>query len=220
MNIAPKDPQAPASRRPLASRNSGWAKSLASRLVVAGVRPNRISQGSIVAAALGTVFFAASPFGAGFIQGLLLLLAAGAAQARLICNLLDGMVAIEGGLAEKNGPFWNEAPDRVADLLLIGGAGIAAGNPALGFLAAALAMATAYVRELGRAEGFSPDYSGPMAKPHRMAALTIGTVVAAFAPLDSTSEGMLNLTLWIIVIGSAATIIRRSLRLISALSAR
>lgn len=204
------------SRRPLASRNAAWAKSLASRLVLADITPNQISRASVGLAALGTFFFALSPFGPGLLQGFFLLLAAGAAQGRLACNLLDGMVAIEGGQAEKDGPFWNEVPDRIADLLLLGGAGIAAGNATLGFLAATLAIATAHVRELGRAEGFPPDYSGPMAKPHRMAALTVGTVLAAFY----AAEWTLTVTLWIIALGSAATIVRRSLRLISALKAR
>jgi phosphatidylglycerophosphate synthase len=214
------DPGAPIARRPLASRNAGWAKSLASKLVAAEVTPNQISRASIGFAALGTFLFALAPRAPGILEWLLLLLAAGTIQARLICNLLDGMVAIEGGQAEKDGPFWNEAPDRVADLLLLGGAGMAAGNPALGFLTAVLAIATAYIRELGRAEGLPPDYSGPMAKPQRMAALTIGTVVAAFSPFGTTAEGVLSLTLWIVVAGTAATILRRSLRLISALKAR
>jgi hypothetical protein len=55
-----------------------------------------------------------------------------------------------------------------------------------------------------------------MAKPQRMAALTLGTVAAAFlAP-----EWTLTLTLWIIVAGTAATLLRRSIRLIAALKAR
>jgi hypothetical protein len=77
----------------------------------------------------------------------------------------------------------------------------------LASLAAALAIATAYIRELGRAEGFAPDFSGPMAKPHRMAVLTIRHLVAAlYAP-----NGRCTATLWIIVAGTAATILRRSL---------
>ena len=87
---------------------------------------------------------------------------------------------------------------------------------ALGLLAASLAIATAYIRELGRAEGFPPDFSGPLAKPQRMAVLTAGTVLAAFY----ASEWTLTVTLWIIVGGTAVTVIRRSMTLINSLKSR
>ena len=204
------------SRRPLTSRNSGWAKALSTRLAVSRVTPNRISQASIAFAALGCLLFWAAAQTGGLVQSVVLILAAASIQLRLICNLLDGMVAIEGGKSSPTGPFWNEAPDRVADALFLAGAGLAAGHPALGFAAASLAIATAYVRELGRAEGFPPDFSGPMAKPHRMAALTVGCVCAAIY----AAEWTLLITLWIIILGSAVTILRRSVRLLSALSSR
>ena len=166
-------------------------------------------------AALGFLLYWLSTNG-GFLQFLALLHAAATLQARLVCNLIDGMVAIEGGRGAKDGPFWNEAPDRVSDLLFFTGAGLAAGNPALGLLAAALAMATAYIRELGRAEGFPPDFSGPLAKPQRMAVLTAGSVLAALYATHWT----LTVTLWIIAFGTAATVIRRSWSLINNLKAR
>ncbi len=210
----------PQNRRPLGSRNAAWAKSLAVRAVQKGITPNQISQLSVACAALGTLFYTVSPFGPGILQWLMLILAAGVCQARLVCNLIDGMVAVEGGQGTKDGPFWNEAPDRVSDLLLLTGAGIAAGNPGLGMFASALAILTAYLRELGRAEGFTPDFSGPMAKPQRMAVLTVGTILAAFAPFGTTATGLLTLTLWIIVAGTAATAVRRALFLTDALKER
>ena len=208
------EPAAP-NRRPLTSRNTAWARRLSAWAVDRGYTPNQISRASIGASAIGAICFALSPYGPGILQWFWLLLAAAACQARLVCNLIDGMVAIEGGKGAKDGPFWNEVPDRLSDLFLLTGAGIAAGNPGLGALAAALAIATAYLRELGRAEGFPPDFSGPMAKPHRMAALTGGTVVAAFY----ASEWTLGLTLWIIIAGTALTLLSRSVRLIKALKA-
>jgi phosphatidylglycerophosphate synthase len=203
-------------RRPLASRKSAWAGRLAAWAVEQGYTPNQISRASIGFAALGALFYSLSPFGFGLLQFLWLILAAATVQARLVCNLIDGMVAVEGGQGEKDGPFWNEAPDRLSDLFLLIGAGIAAGNPGLGTLAAALAIAAAYVRELGRAEGFPPDFSGPLAKPQRMAVLTVGTVIAAVY----STEWTLTWTLWIIVAGTALTIASRSMRLISNLKKR
>lgn len=206
----------PENRRPLTSRNSAWAGRLASWAVTRGITPNQISQASMGFAALGFTLYALSVLGPGILQFLCLFLAAATLQARLVCNLIDGMVAIEGGKGAKDGPFWNEAPDRVSDLLFFAGAGIAAGHPTLGLLAASLAIATAYIRELGRAEGFPPDFSGPLAKPQRMAVLTAGTVLAAFY----ASEWTLTATLWILVAGTAITILSRSLRIIKALKAK
>jgi phosphatidylglycerophosphate synthase len=208
-------PDAPENRRPLTSRNSAWAAKLASWAVAKGITPNRISQASMGFAALGLLLYWLSTTG-GLLQFLCLILAAATLQARLVCNLIDGMVAIEGGRGAKDGPFWNEAPDRASDLLFFAGAGIAAGNPALGLLAAALAIATAYIRELGRAEGFPPDFSGPLAKPQRMAGLTAGTVIAALY----ATEWTLTVTLWIIAAGTAATILRRSWTLIDKLKTK
>jgi phosphatidylglycerophosphate synthase len=203
-------------RRPLTSRNSAWAARLASWAVTREITPNQISQASMGFAAAGFFLYALSTQGDGLSQFLCLILAAASVQARLVCNLIDGMVAIEGGKGAKDGPFWNEAPDRVSDLLFFAGAGLAAGRPDLGLLASVLAIATAYIRELGRAEGFPPDFSGPLAKPQRMAVLTAGTAIAALY----ASEWTLTATLWIVVAGTAITILRRSLTLISKLKTR
>ncbi|WP_226341249.1 CDP-alcohol phosphatidyltransferase family protein [Gemmobacter serpentinus] len=209
----------PANRRPISARNSRFARSAASRLAESDITPNQISQASIGFAALGLLVFWGASATIGVLQSMLLVVAAAAIQARLICNLLDGMVAVEGGKSSDTGPFWNEAPDRIADILLLWGAGLAAGHPALGLGAAALAVGTAYLRELGRAEGLAPDFSGPMAKPHRMAALTIGALAAALLPVTMTAAAILNLTLWVIVIGLVATIARRTWRLLAGLQA-
>jgi phosphatidylglycerophosphate synthase len=215
-DLDPEEQPAKSSRRPLASRGSAWAGRLSGWAIEHGLTPNQISRLAVALSAAGALCFTLSPFGPGILQWFWLLLAAASCQARLVCNLIDGMVAIEGGHGTKDGPFWNEAPDRLSDLFLFVGAGLAAGNLALGTLAAALAIAAAYIRELGRAEGFAPDFSGPMAKQHRMAALTLGAIVAAFY----ASEWTLSVTLWIIVAGTGLTILLRSLRLIQALKSR
>src|SRR5207253_4121808 len=119
-----------------------------------------------------------------------LLLAAASIQMRLVCNLLDGMVAVEHDQGSPVGPVWNELPDRIADTLFLASAGYAAslagahggwpGGVAAGWICAVGAVTTAYVRELGRGLGLAADFSGPMAKPHRMAALTAAAVVPVF----------------------------------------
>jgi len=74
-----------------------------------------------------------------------------------------------GGISSPTGPLWNEMPDRAADVSILVGVGYAStGNPTLGWLAAVVAVATAYVRAEARASGRPNDFCGPMAKPHRM----------------------------------------------------
>jgi len=209
------------SRRPIAARNTGWADKTARWLARTGITPNQISMASMVFGALaaGLFFLAAERFGerdlwvrAGLLVGAIL-----AIQMRLLCNLFDGMVAVEGGKGAKDGPFWNEFPDRVADLLIFAGVGYAGGYPELGWAVGGLAVMAAYVRELGRAVGLDADFVGPMAKQHRMALLCIGTLIACFEHLWHWSGKTLFFTLVIIAIGTAVTIIRRSVRQVRAL---
>lgn len=209
----------PDSRRPLASRQTRLARRAASWLVGRGITPNQISQLAMVFAAVGFLSFALSWLAGPVPRGVLLLLAAVCCQARLVCNLLDGMVAIEGGKAAKDGPFWNEAPDRLSDTLLLCGAGFACGAPALGAVATVGAICTAYLRELRRAEGLGPDFTGPMAKQHRMAVLTLGAICAAFEGYFWTGS-VLQWALVAVILGTVITCLRRSYRIISALKLR
>src|SRR4029434_6543150 len=108
-------------------------------------------------------------------------------QLRLLCNLLDGMLAVEEGLKSATGEIFNELPDRVADVVILVGAGYAVPGvpfmPALGWLAAVLALLTAYVRALAGSLGLTQHFVGPMAKQHRMFTLTVAALVAAIGSL-------------------------------------
>ncbi|WP_424810706.1 CDP-alcohol phosphatidyltransferase family protein [Roseococcus sp. YIM B11640] len=190
-------------RRPIASRSSGWAIALSSRLARAGVTPNSISVASVGFAALGGMLMLwAHPLG--------WVLAALCVQARLVCNLLDGMVAIEGGMKTPTGAMYNEFPDRVADTFFLVPLGYAAGVEWLGWAAALLAALTAYVRVFGGSVGLAQDFSGVMAKQRRMAALTLALVLAAIeVPLFGTRWSLL-ICGWAIVLGSLATCVTRS----------
>src|SRR5262249_18347373 len=100
-------------RRPLKSRNTAWAASVARWLVRARVRPNQISLMSVAAAAL-----AALRLLRGFSLPAALFI-----QLRLLCNLMDGMVAAEGGLRSAMGEIYNDLPDRISDALILLAAG-------------------------------------------------------------------------------------------------
>lgn len=215
------DSSKPDSRRPIAARNTGWADNIARKLARTGITPNQISVASMVFGVLAAGLFlgAAEQFGersvwarAGLLVGAII-----AIQMRLLCNLFDGMVAVEGGKGTKDGAFWNEFPDRVADLAIFAGAGYAAGYPELGWAVGGLAVMAAYVRELGRAIGLDADFVGPMAKQHRMAFLCLGALIACFEHLWSGQGKTLLITLTIISVGTAITIIRRAVRQVLAL---
>lgn len=202
------------SRRPIAARKTGLAGRTARRLAASAVTPNQISIGSVGFAALVFATFWASAHVPAMPRAALLIIAAACCQGRLICNLLDGMVAIEGGKKTPDGPFWNEAPDRVADMLILVGLGLAADLPAQGWAAASLAVLTAYLRELGRAEGLAPDFGGPLAKPQRMALVTGGALLGVIWPQA------LVLTLALLIAGTALTAALRARRLVLALRHR
>lgn len=154
-------------------------------------------------------------------QRWLFLAAAGFIQLRLLCNLLDGMVAIEGGRRSPVGELYNEAPDRISDAATLVGAGYALGaSAAWGWGAACVALWVAYVRALAKSAGAPNDFCGPMAKPHRMALMTVtGLVVAAGGEprisvsfLRLQSFGLVNFALAMVVAGGLLTSVRRLVR--------
>ena len=208
----------PDSRRPLGSRDTAWAQALARRLAASRVTPNQISMAGMGFAGLAGLAFWGTGQAEGALRVLLLLAAALGCQARLICNLMDGLVAVEGGKRTADGAFWNEFPDRVSDTLILVGVGYGCGLPVLGWAAAAaFAVLTASVRELGRANGLPADFSGPMAKPQRMAVLTGAAVLSVAEPLWGGQGGLLRAALWLVCLGSLATALRRAVRQMRAL---
>ena len=205
-----------ADRRPIASRDTRGAQTIAKRLAAAGVAPNAISVFGMVAA-----------IGAGLLFGLtgeaefglrwLWLGGAALVQLRLLCNLFDGMVAVEREIASPLGELYNEVPDRISDVAVLIGVGYAAGGaPTLGCVAAMVALFVAYVRAMDKVAGAPNDFCGPMAKAHRMAVVTVlGLYIAAspatwrldWGPGGAWAEAAV--ALWIIIAGGVLTAIRR-----------
>lgn len=213
----------PTARRPLKTRGTRWAQALARWLAVRGVSPNGISIASLVFAALGAGALLVAPAASPGARAALFLVAAACVQLRLLCNLLDGMVAVEGGLGTPSGPVYNELPDRIADPLFLVPAGYATGlslGPELGWLAGVLALITAYIRTLGASLGLGLDFRGPMAKPQRMAALTAGLIGADLAAPWGWDGELLALALMVIVLGSSWTAVRRTGTLLRSLGDR
>ena len=219
MNQIDKDAYQPTDRRPIAAR--GWLiwQPIVRRMVKAGISANAISVAGMFAGILAGLAFASTtslPDPArwwGFASAFFI-------QMRLLANLLDGMVAIEGAKASVVGELYNEVPDRVSDSATLIGAGFAiGGNPLLGCLAALAAMFTAYVRAIGKGVGAGQVFCGPMAKQQRMAVMTATALYLAIAPRSLQPEWhwlinwqLISIALVVIAVGSLVTGVRRLLR--------
>jgi phosphatidylglycerophosphate synthase len=199
-------------RRPLKVRRATWAQMSAAWLARVGATPNQISILSFVFAVLAFVTFSLADE-----QRLYLLIAPVLVLARLICNLLDGMVAVEHKKSSPNGELFNDVPDRFADIFIILGVGLAIRRPEafpfapiqLAWIASVVAVITAYVRVLGKSLGTQSYFIGPMAKQHRMF-LVMAASVVEFVSFNSTVAGMIfYLTLILLSGGGLFTVFRR-----------
>ncbi len=218
-------------RRPLASRSWPIMQRVAAALARAGVSPNAISlAGMVFGVAGGAALATTDSLGAAElthitpVQRVLFAAAAVCVQLRLLCNLLDGMVAVEGGRASPVGELYNELPDRVSDAATLIGAGYAlSGSPEAGFVAALFAVLTAYVRAVGKGAGQGSDFSGIMSKPRRMALMTAACVAVSVLPgawmarlavdVHNLHLPFMGVVLSITAIGSACTCLGRTRRL-------
>ena len=213
-------------RRPLASRDMAFFKLLAAGLARAGISPNAISFFSVVFAIGAGLCLCGTHHLTGWALRLHWLGAACFIQLRLIANMLDGMVAVEGGKGGPTGELWNEAPDRVADAAIFVGAGFAAGSvPMLGVGAAVAAVFVAYVRALGASVGAGQIFIGPQAKPHRMFVMTLVAVVMAAVPEFHSRVGveplpLMEVALWFVIAGCVVTAWRRLARIAKFLRGR
>lgn len=216
----------PDGRRPLKSRDVPFFRALAATLARLGISPNAISFSSIVFAFGAAFALAITPHCTGWSLRLHWLIAAGFIQLRLIANMIDGMVAVEGGKGGPTGELWNEAPDRVADAAIFIGAGFAAGGEAmLGFGAALASVFVAYLRALGASVGAGQIFIGPQAKPHRMFVMTLVAVVMAAVPEMRSRAGveslpLMNVALWFVIVGCVITAWRRLARIAAFLRGR
>lgn len=225
MTESPGSPQHRTMRRNVPQRTTGWAQRTAALLQRLHLTPNMISVASVVIAAIGcTCLVLAGIHDDALPRTLLLLTAALCAPLRLLANMLDGMLAVEGGMSSPVGDLYNELPDRLSDILFLAGAGYAAtqvcGGITVGWVAASLAVLTAYVRSLGAAQGLSNHFNGPMSKPRRMWILVLGCLAALTEPLLPVPLGTsLVVALVVISLGSLVTVVVRLRRIAADLRA-
>lgn len=212
-------PMPPLDRRPIAARSHPLAQAVAAWLTRRNVSANSISIfGLVCGLAAGSAFAATREVETGaalWFAGAVLI------QLRLAANMLDGMVALARGTASPVGELYNEIPDRISDSAVLIGAGVAADDWGLGVAAALAAMATAYVRAAGKAAGAPNDFSGPMAKPHRMFLMTGVALWSAIAPRSwqpvLAGFDLVSLALIVVIAGCTLTALRRLRRIAGAL---
>ncbi|MGZ0167980.1 MAG: CDP-alcohol phosphatidyltransferase family protein [Planctomycetales bacterium] len=201
-------------RRPLKVRDAKLPQRFARWLSQKNVTPNQISLCSVLFAILAAACLLGIPRVQGPAIWGLPILAAVFIQCRLLCNLFDGMVAVEGGKSTPSGELFNDIPDRVADPLVLVAAGFATTvvpwAESLGWAAGLGAVMTAYVRTLGAAIGAPVNFCGPMAKQHRMALMTIACLASSVEHLFWDRGWSFLITLGVIVAGCVVTVGRRA----------
>lgn len=198
-------------RRPLKTRQQAWVKTFTRILVKTNITPNHISLFSVICGGFaGLAFYA---FACSHNIWWLLLATIGI-QLRLLCNLMDGLVAVEGGKSTPSGELFNDIPDRFSDVFILVGAGYGLTDISwgitLGWCAAVFAVITAYIRTLGTSLGAPTSYAGPMAKQHRMGLLTVATLCCMLEYSLFHTTYLLRYAMIVITIGSAFTCYRRA----------
>jgi phosphatidylglycerophosphate synthase len=206
-----------AERRPIATRNARWAKSLARAVSRAGISANAVSVAGVgfAASAGAALLLSRGPQWRAW-----LVAAAAGIQLRLLCNMIDGMVAVEHGRATPTGALYNDVPDRLADTVILVTAGYAAGQGELGWACAIAAMLTAYVRALGGALGTPQFFFGPQSKSQRMAVVSVAALLGALMPASERATRLITVALLVVLLGSIATAIRRLRRIAEKLNSR
>lgn len=193
-------------RRPLSIRSKEWPNKLARAVSTLGATPNGISVASVL---FGLATFTYLVFQPHQDMRLNFFLAALTIQGRLICNLLDGLVAVEGGKKSATGGLFNEVPDRFCDAFTLIGVGYACGGfpwaLELGYISTILAFFTAYIRVLGASLGTASYFIGPQAKQQRMAVCTVALLLSA----TTTWSLFLWIALIVVAFGSSMTCARR-----------
>jgi|ERR1700722_1313985 len=202
-------------RRPIKTRSALWAQAVARALLHLGISPNQVSAASLVFALAGAaLLICETRGGAGAFP---FLLTAVCIQLRLVANMLDGLLAVEGGRKTKTGELYNEIPDRIADVAFLAAAGYAsrqgAWGAALGWSASVLAVTTAYIRAIGARRGSPQDFCGPQAKQHRMLLLTVACILAFIEKWAGWPSRILFVFLILINLGTLATCVRRTIHL-------
>jgi len=200
-------------RRPIKSRDHKAAKSITNTLIKLNVSPNGISIFSIVFALIGMTALITMRSDITVLNTVAAIIGI---QGRLLCNLFDGMVAVNGGKTSLIGEIYNELTDRISDTMLLLPLGyIAIEYPyalELAWGCVFLALFTAYIRNFGTSLGLT-TFKGVMAKPKRMALLTATLILSICFKYTNIEilyyKNIIYVMLIILNIGCVITILTR-----------
>ncbi|MEB3752818.1 CDP-alcohol phosphatidyltransferase family protein [Acinetobacter sp. MD2(2019)] len=207
-------PPTPNNRRPLKVRQVNLVQKIAIFLANKSITPNQISVLSVFFAMGAAVALVSTTFVQGVVQFVWYVLSALFIQMRLLCNLFDGLVAVEGGKSTLSGELFNDIPDRISDPVIIIAAGYAVvcvGYASeLGWLGALLAVLTAYIRTLAVSIQAPANFTGPMAKQQRMALLTGAIILTALEQYFYQHDYVMLIALIVLNVGCVITACRRA----------
>lgn len=181
-----------------------------------GITPNQLSIAGIFFSLFAGICYLMVPRYSGY-EAQLYLLAVVFICSRALCNLSDGLIAIEYGRKTRSGEIYNDVPDRISDIFILVGASFSVqGHPwaiHIGWSAASMALITAYIRVLGRAIGAKSYFVGPMSKNGRLWLIVPASLLEIASHYFPFGFSVIYYSLWIITVGSVITCLRR-LRLI------
>lgn len=170
-----------ADRRPIKARSLPITEKSA-KWLSQYVSANQVSIASVICSVIAVFFMIGGPGIVGATFAVLFLIG------RLVCNLLDGMIAVENGKKTFDGILYNEIPDRISDMITFIALGMLGGTGAdliLGALVSGVAVTTAAIRYLGSSIGQPMDFSGYGQKSYRI----IGTAGIVFISGIMTTIG-------------------------------
>jgi len=136
---------------------------------------------------------------------------------RIVCIRLDHEFRPSTSSRYHDEVFFTELPERVSDAMTLVGFGFAAdSNPWLGLTAALAAIFSAYISSIAysRGAGRKTAFSGPMNRVNRLIILATTSALMIFGiSNERLSTPLPEVALWVIVIGCAATVLIRWIKL-------
>jgi len=135
---------------------------------------------------------------------------------RIACIRLDTFLHHHSFQQSVEEICFTELPERVSDAVTIIGFGFAAfSSPWLGLTSALAAIFSAYMRSLGVMRGTAKKRAaiGPMTRIHRLALISITSILMLFPFTASLKTPIPQIALWVMLIGCVATIFLRWFKL-------
>jgi phosphatidylglycerophosphate synthase len=131
---------------------------------------------------------------------------------RCVCNLLDGMVAIEREITSARGEALQDTVDRLSDsCMLLGAIFSPFGGLGLGIFSMTVMLISSYVGILKKAVGGKREYGGILGKGDRYLLMGVASIGQYLWMDDVGGFHILSIMLGLMIAGGTVTIIQRSL---------